>query len=409
MSSGLWEVDPETRSKLLAIQKTNGNDRCCDCDAPSPQWASPKFGTFICLNCAGTHRGLGVHISFVRSITMDAFKTAEIQRMELGGGNQGWKEFFDNHEVTLAEGRSFEDSTVRERYEGVVGEEWKERLGARVEGKEYVEVKPEERERRKKEERRRKEVERERGKLAGGGVGVGGEGGKGGGGQGAGSGRKEQNEAYFARLGDDNASRPTNLPPSEGGRYAGFGGGMPPSPKAEGGGALPGVDDFQKDPVAALTKGFGWFTTTVGKGAKTVNDSYLQPTAKQIAESDFAAQARNTATHLGQNIQTGALGAAEQFNRFVEGSDNPHASRSHQQRQRVEPERKDFWDDFAALGEERSTGAGGLSARRGQGSSSGGGSRSGAIGTAAMKKGGSSGGGLSGTGGGKKDGWDDDW
>ena len=45
---------------------------------------------------------------------------------------------------------------------------------------------------------------------------------------------------------------------------------------------LPGFEDLQKDPVAALTKGFGWFTSTVGKTAKTVNDSYIQPTAQKV-------------------------------------------------------------------------------------------------------------------------------
>lgn len=215
---------------------------------------------------------------------MDAFKTGEIQRMDKGG-NDGWKSFFDNHELTLAEGRSFEDSTVRERYDGVVGEEWKERLTADVEGKEYVAVSVEERERRKEEGKRKKM-----------GGGVGGsqfqETGLGSGTSSTASaptagvpGKKEQNEAFFAKLGDDNAARPADLPPSEGGKYSGFGGGMPApttSERTQGGGALPGVDDFQKDPMAALTKGFGWFTTTVGKGAKTVNDSYLQPTAKQV-------------------------------------------------------------------------------------------------------------------------------
>lgn len=241
-----------------------------------PTQASPKFGTFICLNCAGTHRGLGVHISFVRSITMDAFKTGEIQRMDKGGGNDGWKRFFDNHEVTLAEGRSFEDSTVRERYDGVVGEEWKERLSAVVEGREFVPG--------LRKERKESKGEGAAAAAAAAGVGEAAQGS----GVGGGAGRKEMNEAYFARLGNDNASRPADLPPSEGGKYSGFGGGMPPPTASSsgsqggGGGALPGVDDFQKDPMAALTKGFGWFTTTVGKGAKTVNDSYLQPTAKQV-------------------------------------------------------------------------------------------------------------------------------
>jgi hypothetical protein len=47
-------------------------------------------------------------------------------------------------------------------------------------------------------------------------------------------------------------------------------------------GKLPGLEDLQRDPVAALTKGFGWFTTTVGKTAKSVNEGYIQPTAAKV-------------------------------------------------------------------------------------------------------------------------------
>ncbi|PGG98142.1 hypothetical protein AJ79_08965 [Helicocarpus griseus UAMH5409] len=377
-----------------------------------PTQASPKFGTFICLNCAGTHRGLGVHISFVRSITMDAFKLAEIQRMEQGG-NEPWKTFFDEHAANVAEGRTFEESTVKERYEGEVGEEWKARLSAKVEGREYV---PGEEKKASSVMGSRAGTPRITAAAGGGGRGngltpsrsispakqelhVGGGGGK-----------KERNEAYFATLGAENASRPENLAPSQGGRYTGFGGGLPPpssnAAQGQNGGAIiPGLNDFQSDPVAALTKGFGWFTTTVGKGAKTVHESYLQPAAKTLAEADLAAQARLAAAEVSRNVQTGTRGATDVFNRFVEGPSDPSRSRSGSQRRAgmFEPERKDFWDDFAALGEERER------EKR----------RSGAIGTTAVRNsgiGGGGGGSGSGSGGdagtkgkGKDDDWDDNW
>ncbi|RAL14424.1 GTPase-activating protein GCS1 [Aspergillus homomorphus CBS 101889] len=421
--SRMWEVDPETRAKLLQISKTNGNDKCCDCGAPSPQWASPKFGTFICLNCAGTHRGLGVHISFVRSITMDAFKTAEIMRMEQGG-NEPWKSFFDGHVITQSEGRTFEDSTIKERYEGEVGEEWKERLSAKIEGREYVPGQASQPSQQPKKQPQPELSSRSSTPLARGGSPASHDGlvDGGGGGAAAGATKKERNEAYFAKLGSANATRSESLPPSQGGKFTGFGGGMPPaasagSGRAAGTGPLPGFDDFQKDPMAALTKGFGWFTTTVGKGAKTVNESYIQPTAKTIAESDFAAQARLQASQLGQNLQTGARGAAGHFHRFVEGQDEAAAAaaaRRERGRTGAEPERKEFWDSFSGLGAQDSH-------RRNT-------SRSSAIGTAAMKPGSgvgatgvagstattSASSAASGTGTGRKSlednsGWDDNW
>ena len=47
------------------------------------------------MECSGKHRGLGVHLSFVRSITMDKWKDIEIEKMKVGGNRQA-KEFLNS-------------------------------------------------------------------------------------------------------------------------------------------------------------------------------------------------------------------------------------------------------------------------------------------------------------------------
>lgn len=201
---------------------------------------------------------------------MDAFKGAEIARMDLGGNN-AWKAFWDEKEGRA--GLKWENISLEERYSGEVGEEWKERLACRVEGREFTGVP-------KPPKRAQATAKTAPARTASPGVGAGA-------GAGAASKRKEQNEAFFARMGGENANRTADLPPSQGGKYGGFGSEPAPSGAGRGesageGGVLPGVDEFQKDPVAALTKGLGWFTTTVGRGAKTVNDGWIQPTAQKV-------------------------------------------------------------------------------------------------------------------------------
>ena len=207
---------------------------------------------------------------------MDSFKPAEISRMELGG-NANWKDFWEgkqrNREKWGKPGQGGDGEAMRlvgERYGGVEGEEYKERLGCRVEGREFVGLPVRERKRMESWGADTSSTARTSSPLASAG--------------GSRSQMKAQNEDFFARKGSENASRPEGLAPSQGGKYAGFGSEPPPQPvmAREGSAILPGVDDFQKDPVAALSKGFGWFTSTVGKGAKTVNDGWIQPTAQKV-------------------------------------------------------------------------------------------------------------------------------
>lgn len=42
----------------------------------------------LCLNCAGKHRGLGTHLSTVRSLTLDNWQPKHIEFMKLGGNGR---------------------------------------------------------------------------------------------------------------------------------------------------------------------------------------------------------------------------------------------------------------------------------------------------------------------------------
>lgn len=285
------------------------------------------------------HRGLGVHISFVRSISMDAFKQAEIERMRLGG-NENWQNFFEDHPNNKMMGITWEDATIQERYNGIVGEEWKERLSAKVEGREYV-----------PEEKKKKSPTSVPLALSPNATSQGGskttsptaqQGGK-----------VKVDEQYFGRLAAENASRPENLPPSQGGRYGGFG--NSPSPAPHDINAAPRMSDIQNDPLGALTKGFGWFASTVSKTAQSVNHDYIQPTAKQIADSDLAAQARVAAENMGKAAQQSARSAHDSFNRFVEGP-GPGYNPVNQGPVDMDDNKRAFWDEFSSKADGRNAG-----------------------------------------------------
>lgn len=53
------------------ICSIEGNSHCADCSSRSPRWASVNLGVLLCINCSGVHRKLGVHLSNVKSLTLD--------------------------------------------------------------------------------------------------------------------------------------------------------------------------------------------------------------------------------------------------------------------------------------------------------------------------------------------------
>lgn len=83
------------------LWQNRDNTTCFDCPSNQATWVSLYLGVFLCLNCAGIHRGMGTHISYIRSATLDTWTPSQLLYVLIGGNTRA-KEHFPAQFVATA-------------------------------------------------------------------------------------------------------------------------------------------------------------------------------------------------------------------------------------------------------------------------------------------------------------------
>jgi hypothetical protein len=88
-------VNEKLQEQVFArLLNLTDNSVCSDCTSRGPCWVSLDFGVFICFNCSGEHRHLGMHITRVRSTKIDNWTQEELEQMQAVGNdwaNRYWE------------------------------------------------------------------------------------------------------------------------------------------------------------------------------------------------------------------------------------------------------------------------------------------------------------------------------
>ncbi|KAG1741786.1 uncharacterized protein EDB91DRAFT_1052219 [Suillus paluster] len=108
----------ERNAKILKeLVKQSDNKVCADCKRNDPRWASWNLGVFLCIRCSGIHRGMGTHISRVKSVDLDIWTPEQMESIQKWGNRRAnlyWESHLKSGHIPPDHKM---DSFIRSKYE----------------------------------------------------------------------------------------------------------------------------------------------------------------------------------------------------------------------------------------------------------------------------------------------------
>ncbi|CAM1506411.1 Fc.00g060520.m01.CDS01 [Cosmosporella sp. VM-42] len=108
----------QNTATIKSLLKLEANKVCADCKRNKhPRWASWNLGVFICIRCSGIHRGMGTHISRVKSVDLDSWTDEQMQSILSWGNARANKYWESKLAVGHMPSESKIENFIRTKYE----------------------------------------------------------------------------------------------------------------------------------------------------------------------------------------------------------------------------------------------------------------------------------------------------